>query len=68
MDPNSAAADAGIRQGDKIATVNNKDVNSAGDITAQIDSAKKEGRSKALFQIETQNGSRFVALPTSDKG
>ena len=67
VDPNSAAADAGIKQGDRIAAVNNKDVSSGKDITSQLDAAKKEGRSKALFQVETDNGSRFVALPT-DKG
>lgn len=67
VDPNSAAAEAGIKQGDKIAAVNNKDVSSAGDISSQLKAAKKEGRSKALFQVETDNGSRFVALPT-DKG
>lgn len=67
VDPNSAAADAGIKQGDRIAAVNNKDVSSGKDITSQLDAAKKEGRTKALFQVETDNGSRFVALPT-DKG
>lgn len=67
VDPNSAAADAGIKQGDRIAAVNNKDVSSGKDITSQLETAKKEGRSKALFQVETDNGSRFVALPT-DKG
>ena len=67
VDPDSAAADAGIKQGDKIAAVNNKDVSSAGDISNELKDAKKEGRSKALFQVETDTGSRFVALPT-DKG
>lgn len=67
VDPNSAAADAGIKQGDRIAAVNNKDVSTGKDITSQLDAAKKEGRTKALFQVETDNGSRFVALPT-DKG
>lgn len=67
VDPNSAAADAGIKQGDRIAAVNNKDVSSGNEITSQLDAAKKEGRTKALFQVETDNGSRFVALPT-DKG
>lgn len=68
VDPDSSAADAGIREGDKIATVNNKEVASAGDISAQLKDARKEGRSKALFQIETNNGSRFIALPTDNKG
>jgi serine protease Do len=65
VDPDSAAADAGIKEGDKIATINNKDVNSAKDIQSAIADAKKAGRTKALFQIQTDNGSRFVALPTA---
>jgi serine protease Do len=65
VDPDSAAAEAGIKQGDKIAAVNNKDVASAKEITGQLNAAKKEGRTKALFQVETDSGSRFVALPTS---
>jgi serine protease Do len=65
VDPDSAAAEAGIKEGDKIAAVNNKDVASAKEITGQLNAAKKEGRSKALFQVETDSGSRFVALPTS---
>jgi serine protease Do len=67
VDPNSAAADAGIKQGDRIAAVNNKDVSSGKEIASQLEAAKKDGRTKALFQVETDNGSRFVALPT-DKG
>ncbi len=27
-----------------------------------INQAKKDGRTKALFQIETEQGSRFIAL------
>ena len=34
----------------------------AADIQKVIDDAKKDGRKKALFQIEDQNGNRFVAL------
>lgn len=65
VDPDSAAADAGLKQGDKIATINNKDVKSATDIQSALQEAQKAGRTKALFQIETDNGSRFVALPTA---
>ncbi len=36
---------------------------SADDVLKVINNAKKDGRSKALFQIEAQEGSRFVALP-----
>ncbi|MBL0371094.1 Do family serine endopeptidase [Rhizobium sp. KVB221] len=63
VNPQSDAADKGLKQGEKITSVNNQTVSSAEDIQKVIESAKKDGRKKALFQIEDQNGNRFVALP-----
>ncbi|MDK1375573.1 MULTISPECIES: Do family serine endopeptidase [unclassified Sinorhizobium] len=63
VDPDSDAGDRGLKEGEKIVTVNNQDVKSADDILKVINNAKKDGRTKALFQIETDDGSRFVALP-----
>ncbi|MCM2291919.1 Do family serine endopeptidase [Allorhizobium sp. BGMRC 0089] len=63
VDPNSDAADKGLKSGQTITSVNNQQVSDAGDVTRIINQAKKEGRTRALFQIETDNGSRFVALP-----
>ena len=62
VDPDSDAADKGLKAGEKITSVNNQDVKSAADIQKVIEGAKKDGRKKALFQIEDQNGNRFVAL------
>ncbi len=62
VDPESDAADKGLKAGEKITSVNNQDVKSAADIQKVISDAKKDGRKKALFQIEDQNGNRFVAL------
>ena len=31
-----------------------------------VDGARKDGRNKALFQIENDKGSRFVALPINE--
>ena len=62
VDPDSDAADKGLKAGEKITSVNNQDVKTASDIQKVIDDAKKDGRKKALFQIEDQNGNRFVAL------
>jgi len=67
VDPDSPADDQGLKAGDKITTVNNQDVKSADDISKALAQASKDGRKKALFQIDAQNGSRFIALPT-DKG
>ena len=62
VDPDSDAADKGLKAGEKITSVNNQDVKTASDIQKVIEGAKKDGRKKALFQIEDQNGNRFVAL------
>jgi serine protease Do len=63
VDPNSDAADKGVKPGQKITSVNNQDVNSGRDIQRVVQAAKKDGRKKALFQLEDQTGNRFVALP-----
>ena len=62
VNPDSDAADKGLKNGEKITSVNNQDVKSADDIQKVIEQAKADGRTKALFQIEDQNGNRFVAL------
>ncbi len=65
VDPDSDAADKGVKAGEKITSVNNQSVATAADILKVLDQAKKDGRTKALFQIESDSGSRFVALPIS---
>ncbi|WP_313615273.1 Do family serine endopeptidase [Agrobacterium sp.] len=62
VDPDSDAAARGLKTGEKITSVNNQQVGSAADVEKILEQAKKDGRSKALFQIQTENGSRFVAL------
>jgi serine protease Do len=63
VDPDSDASDRGLKEGDRITSVNNQAVKSADDVMKVIEGARKDGRSKALFQIETKDGSRFLALP-----
>lgn len=67
VDPDSDAADKGIRSGDVIVSANNKPVKAVGDISAAIKDAVKEGRRAILLQIETNDQSRFVALPIAKK-
>ncbi|AJY47217.1 Do family serine endopeptidase [Martelella endophytica] len=64
VDPDSDAAVKGLAEGQKILSVNNQTVASADDIIKQVDDAAGKGRSQALFQVETDNGSMFTALPT----
>ncbi|WP_235882961.1 Do family serine endopeptidase [Rhizobium rhizophilum] len=63
VDPDSDAADKGLKAGETITSVNNQEVSSAADVQKVLDQAKKDGRTRALFQVESESGSRFVALP-----
>ncbi len=63
VDPDSDAADRGIRTGDVITAVNSEDVTSVKDVTDAMDTAAKAGRKSVLVQISRDSANRFVALP-----
>ncbi|PRD45812.1 serine peptidase [Phyllobacterium phragmitis] len=63
VNSDSDAADKGIRSGDIIVSVNNKPVKSVSDINAAISDADKAGRRAVLLQLQSNDQSRFVALP-----
>ena len=65
VDPNSDAADRGIRAGDVIVAVNSKDVNSVSDVDHAASEAAKAGRKAVLVRIMRDDNSRFVALPVA---
>ncbi|MBB5073558.1 serine protease Do [Bartonella callosciuri] len=67
VDSDSDAADKGIRPGDVIITVNNKQVKKVSDIIDAIKSAQKLGRKAILLQVRTNDQNRFVALPIFKK-
>ncbi|WP_018265703.1 Do family serine endopeptidase [Methylosinus sp. LW4] len=62
IDPNGAAAQKGLRQGDVIVEANGQTLKGRGDLQAAIDSAKKEGRKSVLLRVKSPEGARFVAL------
>ncbi len=66
VDPDSEAAARGLKTGEKIVTVNNRKVGSAADIGRVIEEARKDGRTRALFQVEGNGSSRFMALPINE--
>ncbi|MBV2142663.1 Do family serine endopeptidase [Falsochrobactrum sp. TDYN1] len=68
VDPDSDASDRGIRSGDVIVTVNNQAVKDAQDINKAIDEAAKAGRKAVLLQLQSNDQSRFVALPIDQAG
>ncbi|MCK5749983.1 MAG: PDZ domain-containing protein, partial [Oricola sp.] len=64
VNPDSPAADAGIRAGDKVVEVNNEAVASAGDVEKELKAVTDSGRKAALMLLERDDTSRFVAIPT----
>jgi serine protease Do len=65
--PDSPAADAGIRVGEKIVEVNNEAVASGPDVEKALDAVASSGRKAALMLLEREDSSRFVAIPL-DRG
>ncbi len=64
VEPGSPADDRGIRAGDIIRTVNSQAVKSGKDVEEAVAAAVEAGRKAVLIQIQRDDASRFVALPT----
>jgi serine protease Do len=63
VDPNSSAAEKGIRPGDVVEEVNQVAVGRPGELAKAIDDLKKDGKKSALLLVANGEGSvRFVAL------
>ncbi|MGO9173692.1 MAG: Do family serine endopeptidase [Rhodomicrobium sp.] len=68
VDPNSRAADQGLKRGDIIIEVNSKAVSSVEDVVAGIRDAREKGRKNVLLQIRSRDKQqRFLALPIEQK-
>ncbi len=64
VDPDSRAAERGIRAGDAILTANDEEVRSAEELDAAIEAARAAGRSFIGLFVQSQNGGGgFVPLP-----
>jgi serine protease Do len=63
VEPNSPAAEKGLRAGDVIEEVNQQAVEKAADVGKSIDALKKAGKKSALMLVSNGAGDvRFVAL------
>ena len=60
VDPNGAAAQRGLKEGDVILEIAGKQVNSAAEITGALRSADKK---RVLMLVRSGDTQRFVALP-----
>jgi serine protease Do len=63
VDPKSAAAERGFKEGDVILEVAGKTVASAGDVRNAIDAARTDSRNSVLMRVKSGGSSRFVAVP-----
>jgi serine protease Do len=63
VDPKSAAAERGFKEGDVILEVGGKTVASAGDVRDAIAAARSENKNVVLMRVKSGGQSRFVAIP-----
>jgi serine protease Do len=63
---NSSAFDAGLRQGDKVISINQVDVKTPDAARKAVDEAKKQKRGAVLMQVERDGQRRFVGVPFSE--
>jgi len=63
VDPKSAAAERGFKEGDVILEVGGKSVATAGEVREAIDAARTDNKNSVLMRVKSGGSSRFVAVP-----
>ena len=63
VDADSEAGEKGIRAGDVIVSVGGDAVDSVRAVENRIEAARKDGRKAILMQVQSDRGTRFVAVP-----
>ncbi|MCP3467920.1 MULTISPECIES: Do family serine endopeptidase [unclassified Bradyrhizobium] len=63
VDPKSAAAERGFKEGDVILEVAGKSVSTAGDVRDAINAARTDNKNSVLMRVKSGGQSRFVAVP-----
>ena len=63
VNPDGAAADKGLKQGDVILEVAGKAVNRPSEVVAAIDAAKSDGKKSVLVRVKSNDGERYLTLP-----
>src|SRR5271170_3620933 len=64
VDPDGAAADKGLKQGDVILEVAGKSVSRPSEVAEAIDAAKSDGKKSVLLRVKSGDGERYLTLPT----
>src|ERR1700690_3473465 len=63
VDPKSAAAERGFKEGDVILEVAGKSVANVGDVREAINAARGDNKNSVLMRVKSGGSSRFVAIP-----
>jgi serine protease Do len=63
VDPKSAAADRGVKEGDVILEIAGKSVANPGDVREAIKTAHSDNKNSVLMRIRSGDGSHYVAIP-----
>lgn len=63
VDPDSKAAEKGLKSGDVILAIGGKSVQTPSDVVAGVRKATEDGRKAVLLQVKTEGRQRFVGLP-----
>jgi len=63
IDPKSATADRGVKEGDVILEVAGKSVANAGDIREALKTAHADNKNSVLMRVRSTAGSHYVAVP-----
>jgi serine protease Do len=66
VDPNSAAATRGLKEGDVILEVAGKSVANPGDISDAVKAAHADNKSSVLMKVRSAEGSHYVAIPVAN--
>jgi serine protease Do len=64
VDPDGAAADKGLKQGDVILEVAGKTVSRPAEVAQAIDAAKSDGKKSVLVRVKSNDGEHYLTLPT----
>jgi serine protease Do len=64
VDPDGAAADKGMKQGDVILEVAGKSVTRPAEVVDAIDAAKSGGKKSVLVRVKSNDGEHYLTLPT----
>jgi serine protease Do len=63
VDPDGAAADKGLKQGDVILEVAGKPVNRPSEVAEAINAAKSDGKKSVLVRVKSNDGEHYLTLP-----